>query len=47
MTATSGTSSYSSPFEQNVLSILQALNESMQQMKDNPSVSQTEVKFIP
>ena len=41
--AKSGNSAYSSPFETNVLSILQALNETMQQMKSNPSVSQSEV----
>lgn len=37
------TSSYSSSFERNVLGTLAALNETMQQMKLNPSVSQTEI----
>lgn len=38
-----GHGGYPSPFEKNVLSILQALNDNMLQMKNNPSVSQSEV----
>lgn len=35
-----------STFEQNVMSTLEALNESMNQLKENPSISQTEVSML-
>ena len=38
-----GAAPYSAAFEQNVLGILKMLNQTMQQMRANPSITQTEV----
>ena len=35
-----------SAFEQNVLSTLEALKESMNQLKSNPAITQTEVRCM-